>query len=69
MASAAQNGSSLLTFTVQSEAPSLSTDGVLKCSLARLHFSTVALVWSGGGKANSRANPMILVENPAVAGG
>jgi len=58
MASAAQNGSNLLPATV-----------VLKCSLAWAGYRTVALVWSNSGKANSRANPIIHVDNPSVAGG
>jgi len=67
MSSAAEKGSSLLTSTVQGEVRSLCTEDVLKCSLERLPHSGTSLEqwWKG----EQQANPMILVESPAVAGG
>jgi len=63
MPSAVQNGSSLLTSTVQSEAPSLCTEEVLNCSLGRLPHSGTSLErrWKG----EQQDKPMIIVENPA----
>jgi hypothetical protein len=67
MASAAQNGSNLLTSTVKSEAPSLYTENVLKCSLGRLPHSGTSLEqwWKG----EQQGKPDSACRLPAVAGG
>jgi hypothetical protein len=67
MASAVQDGTSLLTSTVQSEAPSLCTEEMQNCSLGMLPHSGTGLErWR---KGEQQDRPMILVESPAVAGG